>query len=520
MLAVARIVQPPRAAPPELAVAPPGAAPYPPALQARLAAAQAARAGEPLRTRHRRPDGTPLYTNRLILEPSPYLQQHAHNPVDWYPWGDEAFARARAEGKPVFLSVGYSTCHWCHVMEEESFEDEEIAEYLNGTTSRSRSTASERPDVDAVYMEAVQRMSGSGGWPMTVWLTADREPFYGGTYFPPRDGDRGHARRLADTARTPAPMPTTTHPDDVARRRRRRQPAGARRAGAGAGRRACPARDALRRARSTAGGAQFDARNGGFGGAPKFPRPVQLQASAALCSAAPAMPTRCAWSTRTLDAMAAGGIRDQLGGGFHRYATDARWRVPHFEKMLYDNALARRRLPGGVPGERRRRLRRRGARHPRLLEARDGGAGRRLLLPPATPTATASEGRFFVWTPDEMAAALTPPSGELLRAVYGVDAGGTSAAAACCTSPNRSARRRAALGHRARRRRGARLRRGPRSDSPRRGASAPAPLTDRKVLAGLERADDLRLRARRRRARRAEHWRAGGARRRPTCSTR
>src|SRR5262249_43629120 len=148
-------------------------------------------AGDRPRTRHVNPDGSPRFTNRLALEESPYLLQHAHNPVDWYPWGDEAFARARAEGKPVLLSVGYSTCHWCHVMEEESFEDEEIAAEMNAEYVAIKVDRERRPDVDGVYMAAVQAMSGNGGWPMTVWLTPDRRPFYGGTYFPPRDGERG-----------------------------------------------------------------------------------------------------------------------------------------------------------------------------------------------------------------------------------------------------------------------------------------------------------------------------------------
>src|SRR5207249_73093 len=167
----------------------PGVPPFDAALVAKLAAAR--RAGESPHTRHLRPDGTPLYTNRLALESSPYLRQHAHNPVDWHPWSDEAFDTARRLERPVLLSVGYSTCHWCHVTEEESFEDEEIARYLNEHYVAIKVDREERPDVDSLYMTAVQTMSGSGGWPMTVWLTPERQPFYGGTYFPPRDGERG-----------------------------------------------------------------------------------------------------------------------------------------------------------------------------------------------------------------------------------------------------------------------------------------------------------------------------------------
>src|SRR5205809_5645109 len=167
----------------------PGAPPFDTGLVAKLAAAE--HAGERPHTRHLRPDGTPLYTNRLALESSPYLRQHAHNPVDWHPWGDEAFETARRLERPVLLSVGYSTCHWCHVMEEESFEDEEIARYLNENYIAIKVDREERPDIDAVYMAAVHLLTGSGGWPMTTWLTPDRKPYYGSTYIPARDGDRG-----------------------------------------------------------------------------------------------------------------------------------------------------------------------------------------------------------------------------------------------------------------------------------------------------------------------------------------
>jgi len=188
-----------------------------PVLAARLRAALAAKgpAYRP-RTHHLNPDGSPKYTNRLILEASPYLLQHAHNPVNWYPWGDEAFARAKREGKAIFLSVGYSTCHWCHVMELESFEDEEIARYLNEHYIAIKVDREERPDIDAVYISAVQMLTGAGGWPMSVWLTPERAPFFGGTYFPPRDGARGARRgfltlltELADTYRADPARVTT-----------------------------------------------------------------------------------------------------------------------------------------------------------------------------------------------------------------------------------------------------------------------------------------------------------------------
>src|SRR2546423_14957310 len=201
--AVCGLTVPAHGAEPSRPIALPGASRFPPDLNQRLASALAARGPDyKPRTRHLNPDGTPQYTNRLILEDSPYLLQHAHNPVDWYPWGDEAFERARAEGKPVLLSVGYSTCHWCHVMERESFENPEIAGAMNASFVNVKVDREERPDVDHIYMQAVQSMTGHGGWPMTVFLTPEGTPFYGGTYFPPQDrhGLPGFPKLLAAIA--------------------------------------------------------------------------------------------------------------------------------------------------------------------------------------------------------------------------------------------------------------------------------------------------------------------------------
>ena len=296
----------------------------------------AAPPAEAVRTRHLNPDGTPVYTNRLAREPSPYLRQHAHNPVDWYPWGDEAFAKARAERKPILLSIGYSTCHWCHVMEEESFEDDEIAAVMNSRYVAIKVDREERPDVDAVYMNAVQLMTnGSGGWPMTVWLTPERRPFYAGTYFPPRAGGRGQRigfldllGRLAEVYATDPARVETAAADVVSRLEEAASTASD----------ATPPGDAALARAYVEIAPTFDAEHGGFGGRPKFPQPSQLLFLlrwhrrtgdvAALDMV-----------VRTLDAMAAGGIHDHVGGGFHRYAVDAAWRTPHFEKMLYDNAL-------------------------------------------------------------------------------------------------------------------------------------------------------------------------------------
>jgi len=273
------------------------------------------------------------HTNRLALEKSPYLLQHAHNPVDWFAWSDKAFAKARAENKPVFLSIGYSTCHWCHVMERESFEDEKIAAILNRHFVSIKVDREERPDVDKIYMSFVQAMTGSGGWPLNVFLTPERKPFFGGTYFPPdnRHGRPGfpqllqqlhevwqtrrgevadsaddiHARlEAASTGTEPASLPLTV--------------------------------DTLRRAGAVFNGA-YDPRHGGFGGAPKFPQPAipSLLLHCAIRFSDEEIIRRVLY---TCERMAAGGIHDQLGGGFSRYSVDAEWLVPHFEKMLYDNA--------------------------------------------------------------------------------------------------------------------------------------------------------------------------------------
>jgi uncharacterized protein len=271
-------------------------------------------------------------TNRLASEKSPYLLQHAHNPVDWYPWGEEAFSKAKAENKPIFLSIGYATCHWCHVMERESFENGAVAHILNGNFVAIKVDREERPDVDRVYMLFVQATTGQGGWPMSVWLTPDRKPFFGGTYFPPdaRFGRPGFAAILEGLAKA-----WTTDRERVEQ------------SGAQVleqlseytrfdshGR--LPGPEALEKAYGTFR-RSFDPTHGGFGRAPKFPRPsvfnflLRYQAATNNDEALEMV-------TATLRAMAKGGMHDQLGGGFHRYSVDERWFVPHFEKMLYDQA--------------------------------------------------------------------------------------------------------------------------------------------------------------------------------------
>jgi uncharacterized protein YyaL (SSP411 family) len=289
-------------------------------------------------------DASAAHTNQLIHSNSPYLQQHAHNPVNWHSWGQEALDRARLEDKPIFLSIGYSACHWCHVMAHESFESERIAKLLNQNFIPIKVDREERPDLDEIYMQAVQMMTGSGGWPLSVWLTPDLKPFYGGTYFPPDDrfGRPGFARvlrHLADLWKTDRKK-IEKSADALTRTMRE---SGARASSSIS----LPAGDedaletALKEAVSDATQsfvASLDGTWGGFGGAPKFPPSGTLRL---LLRAAHASGDTDALkaATLTLDRMAYGGLFDQIGGGFHRYAVDNVWLVPHFEKMLYDNAL-------------------------------------------------------------------------------------------------------------------------------------------------------------------------------------
>jgi uncharacterized protein YyaL (SSP411 family) len=271
--------------------------------------------------------------NRLGTERSPYLLQHAANPVDWFPWGEEAFARARVEQKPIFLSVGYSTCHWCHVMEHESFENADVARVLNGHFVAIKVDREERPDVDRVYMAFVQATTGSGGWPMSVWLTPDLKPFYGGTYFPPssRWGRPGFVDILQEIARVwnTDRDKVRESADEVTERLRGLAHADQRGT-------TIPGATALERTVGQFKDA-FDPRHAGFGGAPKFPRPSELLLLLREFARTGDGDARD-MAAATLRAIAAGGMRDHVGGGFHRYSVDAAWRVPHFEKMLYDQA--------------------------------------------------------------------------------------------------------------------------------------------------------------------------------------
>jgi uncharacterized protein YyaL (SSP411 family) len=292
------------------------------------------------------------HTNRLGREKSPYLLQHAHNPVDWYPWGEEAFSKARRENKPIFLSIGYSTCHWCHVMAHESFEDEETAAIMNREFVNIKVDREERPDVDRVYMTFVQATTGGGGWPMSVWLTPDLKPFVGGTYFPPEDrhGQPAFKKVLARIAEAwkQDHERIVDQSSKIIAALRESQAAPPAAAGKLDSNTLQAAYDQLSHS--------FDSRDGGFGTAPKFPRPVTLnfltrfyaryvaQLSdlpgdhSATSKVAPEPEHALEMDLFTLRKMAAGGMHDHLGGGFHRYSVDRYWHVPHFEKMLYDEA--------------------------------------------------------------------------------------------------------------------------------------------------------------------------------------
>jgi uncharacterized protein YyaL (SSP411 family) len=403
---------------------PPAAPPFSPELVHALTETAAGRpASWRPRTRHI-VDGGPRFTNRLALESSPYLQQHAHNPVNWYAWGQEAFDDALALDRPVFLSIGYSTCHWCHVMEEESFEDEEIAAFINAHFIAIKVDREERPDVDAIYMAAVQAMTGHGGWPMTIFMDHERVPFFGGTYFPPHDGARGARRGFASILRIL---------DDAWRNKRGEIDAG--RAGVKAtltdmlspGAPDDVDRGAVLSAALRQYKKRFDPRHGGLDVTQKFPSslPVRfLMQYGARTGDNDAL----AMARTTLTAMAKGGIHDHVGGGFHRYSVDPYWLVPHFEKMLYDNALL---LDAFVDGYTL-------FHDPLYLAAAEGIAewvAREMTSPEGpffsatdadstAPNGAREEGWFFTWTPDEVRAELGDARADDVIRAYGVTAQG------------------------------------------------------------------------------------------------
>ncbi len=372
------------------------------------------------RTEHRKPGGAPIYTNRLLLEPSPYLQQHAHNPVNWYPWGDDAFADAQRLKRPVLVSIGYSTCHWCHVMEEESFDNVDVATYLNANYIAIKVDREVRPDVDAVYMSAVHAMRGSGGWPLNVWLTPDRKPFFGGTYFPPVG--RGKQLGFLDALKR-LRAKFNEQPDNIeqsanqilAAIRADLEVAGATQSqGIGADR----LHVAVRAYQS-----RFDAANGGVGQQPKFPSSLPIRFL--LRYHRRTGDARALEMARlTLRKMADGGIHDQVGGGFHRYSTDRRWLVPHFEKMLYDNArLATAYLEGWqVTGDPQFAavVHKTLAYVQREMTSPEGAFYSATDADSRTPEGQLEEGYFFTWTPAELLDVLGEDRAQLARSFYNV----------------------------------------------------------------------------------------------------
>jgi uncharacterized protein YyaL (SSP411 family) len=357
------------------------------------------------------------FTNHLIHESSPYLLQHAHNPVDWYPWGEEAFAKARAENKPVLLSIGYSACHWCHVMAHESFEDEQIARLMNENFVNIKVDREERPDLDQIYMNAVQMMTHHGGWPMTVFLTPEGVPFYGGTYFPPQDRYNipGFPRVLISVAQA-----YKERPDDIAETgtsllqelRRLSQSTGSDH----------PLEKELLDAAYAGIAKNYDPVHGGFGGAPKFPPAMTLEfllrtyARTGNRDALEMVSYTCA-------KMAQGGMYDQLGGGFHRYSTDARWLVPHFEKMLYDNALLSRLYLHHfqITQSPVSRETIEGILDYVLREMTDAGGG---FYSTQDADSEGHEGKFFVWDVDEIRAVLGDTNATLFCDYYNVTEAG------------------------------------------------------------------------------------------------
>ena len=369
--------------------------------------------------------------NALIRETSPYLLQHAHNPVDWLPWGEDAFQRARDEDKPVFLSIGYSTCHWCHVMEHESFENEKVAAVMNHHFINIKVDREERPDIDAAYMAYVQATTGQGGWPMSVWLTPDGKPVFGGTYFPPDDrhGRPGFVRVLHELARL--------WRDDRARMEESaaramvhlRNEASSHQADGLPQPRVFG--DFLDRCES-----MFDPEWGGFGGAPKFPRPVVVRALMQLRErfGMESGEGDMAWKMceRTLRAMAACGMHDHLGGGFHRYSVDRYWHVPHYEKMLYDQAqLAMAYIDGWqISVEPEFRAVTEGIFRYLLETLRDsGGAFHAAEDADSLPDASAKhkrEGAFWTWSAAEISCLLDPRDAAIFSAAFGVEAEGNA----------------------------------------------------------------------------------------------
>ncbi|MBI1953858.1 MAG: thioredoxin domain-containing protein [Candidatus Omnitrophica bacterium] len=367
-----------------------------------------------------------MKTNRLAQEKSPYLLQHAHNPVDWYPWGEEAWAKAKKEDKPIFLSIGYSTCHWCHVMERESFSDPATAAILNEHFVPIKVDREERPDVDALYMQAVIQMTGQGGWPLTVILTPELKPFYGGTYFPPDDrwGRPGlksllngiaaaWRERRGELIHTGESLTQALQAAELAR-------------GAGS----LPIDESLLAQAFELSRASFDETYGGFGSAPKFPQAHSLSFLLRFWKRSKD-PRALEMVEKTLIEMRRGGMYDHLGGGFHRYSTDRQWRVPHFEKMLYDQAILARAYLEAYQATGR-------SAYAQIAREIFEYVLRDLTSPEGSfycaedadsaeeGEGEKKEGAFYLWTKAEIEKLLTPEQAKLFCAVYGIEARGNA----------------------------------------------------------------------------------------------
>jgi uncharacterized protein YyaL (SSP411 family) len=399
----------------------PAAPAFPADLRVRLDEALTARgAGYRARTRHLRSDGGPLFTNRLLLEKSPYLQQHAHNPVNWYSWGPEAFAEARRLGRPILVSIGYSTCHWCHVMEEESFDSIETAKVLNAHFIAIKVDREVRPDVDSIYMAALHAMGERGGWPLNMFVTADGKPFYGGTYFPPKDrgGRPGFVRVLMQIAAAYAAdeKEVQTNADTLAAHLERQLEG---RVGMQSTRWGDPQLiDVVAHYKRVA-----DREWGGVGRGTKFPSslPIGLLLREWRRTGDE---DALALARLTLDRMAEGGIHDHLGGGFHRYSTESRWLVPHFEKMLYDNALIAVSYLEAFQATAEPAYERvvRDVLDYVLREMTDvsGGFYSATDADSLTPRGESEEGYYFTWTRTEVELLLGPDAARLPIAWYGI----------------------------------------------------------------------------------------------------
>ena len=399
----------------------PGALPYHNDLVKRInKMEQTNHKNKPPRTRHLDARGNPKFTNRLALESSPYLLQHAHNPVNWYPWSDEAFETAKRLNRPILLSIGYSTCHWCHVMEEESFEDIEIATYLNENYIAVKVDREERPDIDAIYMKAVMAIQGSGGWPMTMFLTPDKKPFHGGTYFPARDGDRGVSMGFLSLLKR---IDDVYQKDNKTIKNVGEQITNILNKTAGKnGGSKLPTKELISKSMDTFKKG-FDWENGGLMGQNKFPSSLPL-----------GLLMRHYQTSKddqildminlTLGKMMTGGIHDHVGGGFHRYTTDSIWLTPHYEKMLYDNALlsiAYTEAYQLTGNELYRQTSQKTLDYLlREMQSPGGGFYSATDADSLTPSGEQEEGYFFTWTINEIDALFDEKTSTIVQLYYGL----------------------------------------------------------------------------------------------------